>query len=48
MSHSYPSDISREQFARILQGLESARLANVPGPRTVRLRTMFSPACSIL
>ena len=25
MSHSYPSDISREQFARILPTLESAR-----------------------
>ena len=25
MSHSYPSDISREQFARILPVLESAR-----------------------
>ena len=25
MSHSYPSDISREQFARILPDLESAR-----------------------
>ena len=24
MSHSYPSDISREQFARILPVLESA------------------------
>ena len=25
MSHSYPSDISREQFVRILPTLESAR-----------------------
>ena len=25
MSHSYPSDISREQFARILPVLESAQ-----------------------
>ena len=25
MSHSYPSDISREQLARILPTLESAR-----------------------
>ena len=25
MSHSYPSDISREQFARILPTLESVR-----------------------
>ena len=25
MSHSYPSDINREQFARILPTLESAR-----------------------
>ena len=31
MSHSYPSDISREQFARILPDLESARRA-VPSP----------------
>ena len=30
MSHSYPSDISREQFARILPALESARRRTKP------------------
>ena len=30
MSHSYPSDISREQFARILPTLESARRRTKP------------------
>ena len=35
MSHSYPSDISREQFARILPTLESARRRTKP--RTVDL-----------
>ena len=30
MSHSYPSDISREQFARILPDLESARRRTKP------------------
>ena len=30
MSHSYPSDISREQFARILPTLESARPSPAP------------------
>ena len=29
MSHSYPSDISREQFVRILPTLESARSWNL-------------------
>ena len=36
MSHSYPSDISREQFVRILPTLESARRRTKP--RTVDLR----------
>ena len=35
MSHSYPSDISREQFVRILPTLESARRRTKP--RTVDL-----------
>ena len=35
MSHSYPSDINREQFARILPTLESARRRTKP--RTVDL-----------
>ncbi len=35
MSHSYPSDISREQFTRILPDLESARRRTKP--RTVDL-----------
>ena len=30
MSHSYPSDIGREQFARILPALESARRRTKP------------------
>ena len=34
MSHSYPSDISREQFARILPALESARAAPGLAPWT--------------
>ena len=33
MSHSYPSDISREQFARILPDLESARRRTKPPHR---------------
>ena len=41
MSHSYPSDISREQFVRILPTLESARRRTKP--RTVDLS--FSAAC---
>ena len=39
MSHSYPSDISREQFARILPVLESARRRTKP--RTVDLYDVF-------
>ena len=34
MSHSYPSDISREQFVRILPVLESARRRTKPAPWT--------------
>ena len=41
MSHSYPSDISRKQFARILPTLESARRRTKP--RTVCMT--FSAAC---
>ena len=43
MSHSYPSDISREQFARILPLLESARRRTKP--RTVDLYDVF---CGVL
>ena len=43
MSHSYPSDISREQFARILPTLESARRGTKP--RTVDLYDVF---CGVL
>ena len=43
MSHSYPSDISREQFARILPDLESARRRTKPG--TVDLYDVF---CGVL
>ena len=43
MSHSYPSDISREQFARILPVLESARRRTKP--RTVGLYDVF---CGVL
>ena len=34
MSHSYPSDISREQFDRSLPTLESARRRTSPAPWT--------------
>ena len=43
MSHSYPSDISRAQFARILPFLESARRRTKP--RTVDLYDVF---CGVL
>ena len=43
MSHSYPSDISREQFVRILPVLESARRRTKP--RTVDLYDVF---CGVL
>ena len=43
MSHSYPSDVSREQFARILPALESARRRTKP--RTVDLYDVF---CGVL
>ena len=43
MSHSYPSDISRKQFARILPTLESARRRTKP--RTVDLYDVF---CGVL
>ena len=43
MSHSYPSDISREQFALILPRLESARRRTKP--RTVDLYNVF---CGVL
>jgi len=43
MSHSYPSDISREQFARIPPFLESARRRTKP--RTVDLYDVF---CGVL
>ena len=44
MSHSYPSDISREQFARILPMLESAR-RRTPAPHRGSVRRS-SAACS--
>ena len=43
MAHSYPSDISREQFARILPTLESVRRRTKP--RTVNLYDVF---CGVL
>ncbi len=43
MSHSYPSEISREQFARILPTLESVRRRTKP--RTVDLYDVF---CGVL
>ena len=43
MFHSYPSDISREQFARILPDLESTRRRTKP--RTVDLYDVF---CGVL
>ena len=43
MSHSYPSDISREQFVRILPTLASARRRTKP--RTVDLYDVF---CGVL
>ena len=43
MSHSYPSDITREQFAQILPLLESARRRTKP--RTVDLCDVF---CGVL
>ncbi len=43
MSHSYPSDINREQFTRILPDLESARRRTKP--RTVDLYDVF---CGVL
>ena len=41
MSHSYPSDISREQFVRILPTLESAR-------RRTKPRTVYDVFCGVL
>ncbi len=46
MSHSYPSDISREQFALILSTLESARRRTKP--RTVDLYDVFCGAPYLL
>ena len=43
MSHSYPSDISRAQFSRIVSMLESARKKTKP--RTVDLYDVF---CGVL
>ena len=42
MSHSYPSNISREQFARILPTLESVRRRTKPALWTC---TTFSAGC---
>ena len=43
MSHSYPSDISREQFARILPTLESARRRTKP-----RIVDLYDVFCGVL
>ena len=43
MSHSYPSDISREQFDRILPTLESARRRTKP--RTVDILYLLKSGC---
>ena len=46
MSHSYPSNISREQFARILPTLESVRRRTKPrhcGPVRRFLRGVVPP-----
>ncbi len=43
MRHSYPSDVSREQFTKILSLLESARKKTKP--RTVDLYDVF---CAVL
>ena len=46
MSHSYPGDITREQFARILPYLESARRRTKL--RTVDLYDVFCGALYVL
>ena len=43
MSHSYPSDISREQFAIILPVLESARRRTKP-----RIVDLYDVFCGVL
>ena len=43
MSHSYPSDISREQFARILPTLESVRRRTKP-----RIVDLYDVFCGVL
>ena len=43
MSHSYPSDISREQFARILPTLKSARRRTKP-----RIVDLYDVFCGVL
>ena len=43
MSHSYPSDISREQFARILPALELARRQTKP-----RIVDLYDVFCGVL
>ena len=43
MSHSYPSDLSREQFARILPTLESARRRTKP-----RIVDLYDVFCGVL
>ena len=42
MSHSYPSDISREQFARILPTLDRPAVGPSPAPW---IYMTFSAAC---
>ena len=43
MSHSYPSDISREQIARILPTLKSARRRTKP-----RIVDLYDVFCGVL
>ncbi len=45
MSHSYPSDINREQFTRILPDLESARRRTKPRTVDLRLTRMLCQSC---
>ena len=48
MSHSYPSDISREQFVRILPTLESARRLTLHLPQRWPWENQFSGALARL
>ena len=48
MSHSYPSDISREQFARILPTLESARRRTKPRTVDLSAHSGYDVFCGVL